>query len=230
LATAQAFAAEGARVIITGRDQATLDKAKGTLGKDALALQNDSGAPGAAKALAGAISSLGIKLDAAFFNAGVAKLGPLDLVDEAAWDLTFNVNVKGAYFAIQALAPLMNRGAAIVLSGSVNAHVGMPGTSVYGASKAAIVSLAKTLSAELLPRGIRVNVVSPGPVDTPFVSRAGVPAEKLAEVTAGLVSQVPVKRLGTPAEIAAAVLYLASSESAYVVGTELIIDGGMIQL
>jgi NAD(P)-dependent dehydrogenase (short-subunit alcohol dehydrogenase family) len=169
-------------------------------------------------------------LDAVFINAGVAKLAPFEAVGEEMWDATFNTNLKGPYFLIKALLPCLNSGAAIVLNGSINAHIGMPHTSVYAASKAALISLAKTLSSELLSKGIRVNVVSPGPVSTPLYGRLGLPAEQLSEVAAGIQSQIPLKRFGTPDEIASAVLYLASAESAFIVGTELIVDGGMSQL
>lgn len=117
-----------------------------------------------------------------------------------------------------------------MLNGSINAHIGMPHASVYAASKAALISLAKTLSSELLSKGIRVNVVSPGPVSTPLHGRLGLPAEQLSEVAVGIQSQIPLKRFGTPDEIASAVPYLASAESAFIVGTELIVDGGMSQL
>ncbi|MFI5447536.1 SDR family oxidoreductase [Polaromonas sp. UC242_47] len=230
LATALAFAQEGARVIITGRDQATLDQARAQLGPQALALRNDAGDSQAAKELAAALSRQGITLDALFINAGVAKFAPLEAIDEALWDQTFNVNVKGAYFAIQALLPLFNPGAAIILNGSINAHIGMPNSSVYAASKAALISLAKTLSAELIQRGLRVNVVSPGPVTTPLYGKLGVPAGQLEAMTAGIQAQVPLKRFGTPAEVASAVVYLSSSEAAFIVGTELIVDGGLSQL
>jgi NAD(P)-dependent dehydrogenase (short-subunit alcohol dehydrogenase family) len=230
LATALEFAKQGARVIITGRDQATLDQAKAQLGSGAIALRNDAGDIHAAKDLAKTLSDLGIKLDAVFINAGVAKFGALETIDEALWDQTFNVNVKGAYFAIQALIPLLNSGAAIILNGSINAHIGMPGSSVYAASKAALISFAKTLSAELIGRGVRVNVVSPGPVATPLYGRLGVPAEQLDELAAGIQAQVPLKRFGTPDEVASAVVYLSSPEAAFIVGTELIVDGGMSQL
>lgn len=229
-ATAQAFASEGARVVITGRDQATLDETKAKLGQSAIALRNDAGDLAAAKALAAAIGAEDIKLDAVFINAGIAKLAPIEGVDEALWDQIFDVNVKGAYFTIQALLPLLNPGASIVLNGSINAHIGMPNSSVYAASKAALISLAKTLSGELLSRGVRVNVVSPGPIKTPLYDRLGFPAEQLSEVAAGIQAQIPLKRFGTPAEIAGAVTYLASSDAAFIVGTELIVDGGMSQL
>ena len=165
-----------------------------------------------------------------FINAGVTRLGPLEAVDERQWDDVFSTNVKGPYFLLQALTTLLNPGAAIVLNGSINAHIGMPNSSVYAASKAALISLAKTLSAELLSRGVRVNVISPGPVQTPIYRRLGVPADQLPGIAASILAQIPLKRFGTPEEIASAVLYLSSAESAFIVGTELVIDGGMSQL
>lgn len=230
LATAVEFAQQGARLVITGRDQATLNDAKAQLGDNTIALQNDAGDLAAAKALAAHLSEQNIRLDAVFINAGVAKFAPLEGVDEDLWDQTFNVNVKGAYFTIQALLPILNEGAAIILNGSINAHIGMPNSSVYAASKAALISFAKTLSAELVGRGIRVNVVSPGPVSTPLYGKLGVPAEQLNELAAQIQAQVPVKRFGRPEEVASAVVYLASPIAAFVVGTELIVDGGMSQL
>ncbi|WP_029526375.1 SDR family oxidoreductase [Polaromonas glacialis] len=230
LATALAFAKGGARVVITGRDQATLDQATAQLGPDAIALRNDAGDATSAKKLAAALTEQGIRLDAVFINAGVAKFAPLEAIDEALWDESFNVNVKGAYFTIQALLPLFNQGAAIILNGSINAHIGMPNSSVYAASKAALISLAKTLSSELIGRGIRVNVVSPGPVQTPLYGRLGMSSEQLGELAAGIQAQIPLKRFGTPDEVASAVVYLSSRDAAFIVGTELIVDGGMSQL
>jgi NAD(P)-dependent dehydrogenase (short-subunit alcohol dehydrogenase family) len=230
LATARQFAREGARVIITGRDQATLDSARASLGEGALALQSDQGSIADTGRLAALLAEQNITLDAIFINAGVAKFAPFSDMTEATWDASFDANVKGPYFLIQALASRLNRGAAIVLNGSINAHIGMPSSSVYAASKAALISLAKTLSAELLPQGVRVNVVSPGPVTTPLYGRLGLEAEQLGEMAAAIQGQIPLKRFGTPEEVAGAVLYLAASESAFIVGTELIVDGGMSQL
>ena len=230
LAAAAAFAKEGARVMFTGRDQATLDKAAAQLGGDAVAVRNDAGSVADGIHLARLIQQKGMLLDAVFINAGVARLAPLESTEEEMWDLSFNTNVKGPYFLIKALLPLLNPGASLVLNGSINAHIGMPNTSVYAASKAALISLAKTLSSELLSKGIRVNVVSPGPVQTPLYGRLGLPAEQLSEAAAGILTQIPLKRFGTPDEIASAVLYLASAESAYMVGSEMVADGGMSQL
>jgi NAD(P)-dependent dehydrogenase (short-subunit alcohol dehydrogenase family) len=230
LATALAFAAEGARVVITGRDPGALERASALLGGKALALRSDAGDVAAAQSLAAALGTRSMKLDAVFVNAGVAKLAPFPDVDEALWDQTFDINVKGAYFLIQALLPLLNRGASIVLNGSINAHIGMPSSSVYAASKAALISLAKTLSAELLPRGVRVNVVSPGPVSTPLYGKLGLDAATLDSIAAQIQTQIPLGRFGTPEEIAATVLHLSAAESAFIVGTEIIADGGMSQL
>jgi len=230
LAAAQAFAAEGARVVITGRDEASLQQARTALGAEALAIRNDASTVPGAKELASRLQSEGIRLDGIFLNAGIAKLAPMEAIDEALWDLTFNVNVKGPYFQIQALAPLLNKGASIVINGSINAHIGMPTSSVYAASKAAVISLAKTLSAELLPLGARVNVVSPGPVETPLYGKLGMDKATLEATAAQIQSQVPLGRFGTPAEIASTVLHLTAPESAFIVGTEIIADGGMSQL
>jgi NAD(P)-dependent dehydrogenase (short-subunit alcohol dehydrogenase family) len=151
-------------------------------------------------------------------------------VDEALWDATFNANVKGAYFQIQALLPLLNPGTSIVLNGSINARIGMPMSSVYAASKAALISLARTLSGELVSSGIRVNVVSPGPVTPPLYGKLGLEADTLSATAAQIQSQIPLGRFGLPAEIASTVLHLSAPESAFIVGTEIIADGGMIQL
>lgn len=230
LAVAQAYAAEGARVVVTGRDAKALAEVASTLGAAAVALKNDASQIGDAKALAAALAEQAIKLDAVFINAGVAKFAPMDQVDESLWDLTFNTNVKGAYFQLQALLPYLNKGASIVLNGSINAHIGMPNSSVYAASKAALITLARTLSAELLPSGVRVNVVSPGPVQTPLYGKLGMDAAQLEATAAQIQAQVPLGRFGRPDEVAATVLHLSSPESGFVVGTEIVIDGGMSQL
>jgi NAD(P)-dependent dehydrogenase (short-subunit alcohol dehydrogenase family) len=227
-ATAKAFVAEGARVIITGRDESALAKAKAELG--VVAIRNDVGTIASAKALADQLTELHIKLDAVFVNAGIAKFTSFADAPESLWDQTFDTNVKGVYFQLQALLPLLNSGASIVLNGSINAHIGMPGSSIYAASKAALISFAKTLSAELIPRGVRVNVVSPGPVTTPLYGKLGLDPATLEATAAQIQSQVPLGRFGTSEEIASTVLHLSASESAFIVGTEIIVDGGMIQL
>jgi NAD(P)-dependent dehydrogenase (short-subunit alcohol dehydrogenase family) len=230
LAAAQAYAAEGARVVITGRDEAALAAAREQIGHDALVVRSDASSIDAAAELASAIRGAGLTLDAVFINAGMARFSSLSEADPALWDRIFDTNVKGAYFQLQALLPLLNRGAAVVLNGSVNAHIGMPGSSIYAASKAALISLARTLSGELLAQGIRVNVVSPGPVATPLYDKLGLDPLTLQETAAQIQGQVPLGRFATPAEIAATVLHLSAAESAFIVGTEIVVDGGMSRL
>lgn len=230
LAAAHAFIGEGARVVITGRDPAALEQARAALGANAIALVNDAGDLAAARALATTLADAQIRLDAVFLNAGAARFAAYPDVDEALWDMTFNTNIKGPYFQLQALLPLLNSGASVLINGSINARIGMPNSSVYAASKAAVISLARTLSAELLPRGVRVNVLSPGPVATPIYGKLGLDAAALDATAAQIQSQIPLGRFGTPEEIAATVLHLSAPESAYIVGTEIIADGGMSQL
>ncbi len=230
LATAKAFAREGAQVAITGRNDATLGAAAKEIGPGALAIKADvSRLPEIATAM-GRIKERFGRIDALFVNAGIGRFLSFEEVTEAFFDETMGTNLKGAYFTIQKAVPLLAQGAAVVLNGSVNAHMGMPNSSVYGASKAAVVHLAKTLSADLLARGVRVNVVSPGPVETPILERMGMSAEQLSQTKSWITGQVPLNRFAHPNEIAAAVLYLSSDESKFIVGTELVIDGGMIQL
>jgi len=230
LATAKAFAAEGAKVLITGRDEAALKQAVADIGHGALAIRHDAGDLPQTQALAKAITAQGVFIDAIFINAGMANFASYETAGEDLWDRTFNTNVKGPYFTVQALLPRLNRGASIVLNGSINAHIGMPNASIYAASKAALISLAKNLSAELLPRGVRVNVVSPGPVHTPLYGKLGLDTAALEATAAQIQSQIPLGRFGTPEEIASTVLHLAAAESAFIVGTEIIVDGGMSQL
>ena len=230
LAAAKAYAREGAKVAITGRSDATLKTAQKELGPDALVIKADmSSIPEIETSMARIKERFG-RIDALFVNAGIGRFVPFEQVTEEFFDETMSTNLKGAYFTIQKAAPLLARGAAVVLNASINAHMGMPGSSVYGASKAALVNLAKTLSSDLLDRGVRVNAVSPGPITTPILDRMGLPESETRRLKERIADQVPLKRFGHPDEIAAAVLYLTSSESAFVIGTELIVDGGMIQL
>ena len=225
LGVAKAYAREGAHVAITGRNEKTLETAAKEIGDGTLAIQSDAGKLSDIEAAMKKIAERFGRIDALFVNAGVAKLVPFEQVSEELFDETVQINLKGVFFTVQKAISLMSKGSAIVLNGSINAHLGMPGTTAYGASKAGVVNLAKTLSAELLEKGIRVNVVSPGPI-TSSLLRDG-PQEKIQEAKDWIQSQVPLKRFGTPDEIAAAVLYLTSPESAFVLGAELIIDGGM---
>lgn len=230
LATARAFAKEGARVAITGRNEAGLEAARKELGPEALAIRADAARLSDIAAAMEQIKKKFGRIDVLFANAGIAKFVPLEEVTEAYFDEVFDTNVKGLFFTIQKAVPLFSKGAAVVLNASINAHMGFPNSSVYGASKAAVVNLAQTLSADLLSRGVRVNVISPGPVATPIFDRMGLPEEEARQTKEWITGQVPLKRFGRPEEIAAAVLFLSSDESRFVVGTELVVDGGVIAL
>lgn len=227
LETAKQFLAEGARVAITGTNPKTIDAARGELGDEVLIIRADASDVAAQKTVAVEIENRFGKLDILFVNAGVADLRPIESWDEAGFDRTFDINVKGPFFLIQALLPLLSNPASIVLNTSVNAHIGMPTSSVYGASKAALLSMTRTLSGELIGRGIRVNAISPGPVATPLYGKLGLSEEGAKAMAAGVLSQVPAARFGTPMEIAKAVVFLASDEASFTVGAELLIDGGM---
>ncbi len=162
----------------------------------------------------------------AFLNAGISFWQPIEDWTEKAFDRTFAVNVKGTYFLIQALLPVFANPASVVLNTSINAHVGAVRSSVYAASKAAFLSYAKTLSTELLERGIRLNAVSPGPVETPLYDKLGIPDAYREQVNKDIISTIPAGRFGRPVEVAKAIVHLASDESAWTIGAELIVDGG----
>jgi NAD(P)-dependent dehydrogenase (short-subunit alcohol dehydrogenase family) len=160
-------------------------------------------------------------------NAGIVEMRPIGQWDEAAFDRSMGTNFKGPFFLIQELLPFFANPASIVLMGSVNAHIGMPNTSIYGASKAALASLARTLSGELISQGIRVNTISPGPISTPLYGKLGLPEAEQKKVAAAIESQVPAKRFGEAAEVARAVVFLASDEAPFTVAGELLMDGGL---
>jgi NAD(P)-dependent dehydrogenase (short-subunit alcohol dehydrogenase family) len=230
LETTRQFLREGARVAITGNKPETLEAARKELGPDVVVITSDAGNAAAQKQVAEAVKQTFGALDVLFINAGIADLRPFEQVDEAAFDRSIDIIAKGPFFLIQSLLPVFARPASIVLSGSVNAHIGMANTSIYGASKAALISFARTLSGELLPRGIRVNMVSAGPIATPLLSNAGLAGEQLNAVKAQIQKQVPLGRFGEASEIASAVVFFASDESAFTVGSERILDGGMTTL
>ena len=230
LAAAKAYAGEGAKVAIIGRSDATLKAAQKELGPEALVIKADASRVTEIAAAMTRIKEKFGRIDALFVNAGVARFVPFEEVTEEFYDETMATNVKGVFFTVQKAAPLLSRGAAVVLNASVNAHKGLPGSAVYGASKAAVVNLAKTLSADLLDRGVRVNVISPGPIATPIFDRMGLPEAGARQLKDHISGMVPLKRFGTPDEIASAVLYLTSPESSYVVGAELVVDGGFVSL
>jgi len=226
LATAKRFVEEGARVAVTGSNPDTLAGAKAALGAGALVLRVDAADVAAQTDLARELGAAFGDLDAVFVNAGAGDFRPLEAWDEAGFDRSVALNLKGPFFLLRALLPILANPASIVLNGSINAHIGMPNSSVYSLTKAGVVSLARTLSGELLPRGIRVNVVSPGPIATPLHGKIGMDDAAIKALTA----QIPLGRRGKPNEIADAVVFLASDEGGFCVGSEFIIDGGMSTL
>jgi len=230
LESARQFIAEGGRVAITGSRPETVDKALSQLSDHVLGLVSNSADVNAQRDLATRIQSEFGGLDVLVVNAGVAELHPFENWSEEAYDRVFAINLKGPFFLIQSLLPLFANPSSIVFTASVNAHIGMPTTSVYGATKAGLLSLARTLSGELIARGIRINAVSPGPIATPLHDKFGLSDAASAAMKEALSSQIPVKRFGTPAEVAKAIVYFASDDSAFTVGSELIIDGGMTTL
>ncbi|MCL7365796.1 SDR family oxidoreductase [Streptomyces ardesiacus] len=228
LAMAELLVAGGARVVITGRSQATLDAARERLGENAVAVRGDVASLPDLDALTDRVKAGLGTVDALFVNAGIATLTPLDSTTEEAYDELFDINVKGAWFTVQKLAPLLNTGAGVVLTTSAANVVGMADTSVYAAGKAALRSMARSFSRELLPRGIRVNAVSPGPVDTGALD-AAMTAEEAERFKAERVAANPMRRFGTPEEIARAAAFLAF-DATYTTGAELAVDGGATQL
>jgi NAD(P)-dependent dehydrogenase (short-subunit alcohol dehydrogenase family) len=232
LATAHEFIAQGAKVIITGRNQKAIDEAVKELGDQAHGIVSDSGDMQQIKQLASQVKGITSNIDIIFINAGVGKFNSVDGMTEDMFDEIMNINFKGAYFTLQALLPLVNDGGSIIFNTSINAHIGMAGASVYAASKAALLSLIKNLSAELTGRRIRVNAVSPGPVVTPLHTseKLGISNDQLDEMGKGLIQQIPVGRFGTADEIAKVVAFFASDDSTFVLGAELIVDGGMYTL
>jgi NAD(P)-dependent dehydrogenase (short-subunit alcohol dehydrogenase family) len=230
LATAQRFAAEGAHVYITGRRQAELDEAVRQVGKHVTGVQGDVSNLGDLDRLFAQIEREKGKLDVVFANAGVAKVAPFGTITEEFYESIFNVNVKGLLFTVQKALPLLPDGASIILNASISTSKGLPTNSVYAATKAAVRSFARTWTTDLKERRIRVNAVSPGPIDTPGLNNLLASSEAGLQRRKMIPSMVPLGRMGTPDEIARAVVFLASDDSSYVTGIELFVDGGIAQV
>ncbi|MDR3462512.1 MAG: SDR family oxidoreductase [Beijerinckiaceae bacterium] len=229
LATAKMLVDGGGRVLVTGRSQGGLDSAQKEIGKDALVVSSDARALTDLDALAVRVKAEFGTFDLLFVNAGFSLFAPLENTTEATFDEMFNLNAKGPFFAVQKLAPLMNQGGAVVLTTSIANVKGMPMIAAYGAAKAALRSFARMFAAELLPRGIRVNAVSPGPIDTPIIGKAFPDQDMAAQLTAQMREAVPMKRFGTSEEVAKAVLFLAF-DATFTTGAELPVDGGWSQI
>ena len=230
LATAKRFVAEGAYVFITGRRQAELDAAVKQIGKNVTAVQSDVSNLGDLDRLYATVKQQKGRIDILFANAGGGEFAPLGSITEEHFDKTFNSNVKGLLFTVQKALPLFKDGGTIILNASIVSIKASPAFSVYSATKAAVRSFARSWTLDLKDRKIRVNAVSPGPIETPGLSGLAQNAEQEKQIKAGLVSGVPMGRMGTADEIAKAVVFLASDDSSYVTGIELFVDGGMAQI
>jgi len=229
LATAQMLLVEGARVLVTGRSKAGLESAQKELGKDALVVSSDARSLTDIDALASKVKAELDTIDLLFLNAGFSIRAPLENLTEAIYDEMFNLNAKGPIFAVQKLAPQINRGGSVVLTTSIANVKGMPGQLAYGAAKAALRSFARTLAAELIPREIRVNAITPGPIDTGILGKVFPDKDAAAQIKEQMKGMVPMKRWGKSEEIAKAVLFLAF-DATFTTGAELPVDGGWSQL
>jgi len=230
LATAKRFASEGAHVYITGRRQAELDAAATELGDDGTAIRSDVANLGDLDRLFDSIQQQKGRVDVLFANAGGGGLSPLGQITEEHFDRTFNTNVRGLLFTVQKALPLMPSGSSIILNASTASIKGTPAFSVYSATKAAVRSFARNWTLDLKERNIRVNAVSPGVIPTPGYNLMGVTKEQLQGFVESMLATIPLGRVGTPDEVAKAVVFLASDDSSFVNGIELFVDGGMAQI
>jgi NAD(P)-dependent dehydrogenase (short-subunit alcohol dehydrogenase family) len=224
-ATAKELIAQGAKVLITGRKQNLVDDAAKELG--ATGIVSDQSNLKDIDALVEKTKSKFGHVDILFINAGVAAFAPLGSIEEEQFDSTMGINFKGALFTLQKFLPLLKEGSSVTFLSSVNAYTGMPNTAVYGATKAALNSLMRTAAFELSSKGIRVNAVCPGPVSTPIFGKVGLPEEALQQFAGAIQQRVPLKRFGTPEDIAKLVAFISSDDASYITGSEYVIDGGL---
>jgi NAD(P)-dependent dehydrogenase (short-subunit alcohol dehydrogenase family) len=229
LATAQRFVQEGAYAFIFGRGQSEVDKAVKDIGKNVTGVQGDVSNLADLDRLYETVKQQKGRIDVLFANAGILEFAPLGSITESQVDKSFDINVKGLLFTVQKALPLFQDGGSIILTASVNASKGFEGVSVYGATKAAVRSFARSWTVDLKHRKIRVNAISPGPIDTPM-TRSMVQGESGEQLKKNLLSTMPLGRMGNPDEIAKAVSFLASDDSSFVTGIELFVDGGQAQI
>lgn len=227
LATAKLFQSEGARVIVTGRTPESLVQAREILGSDTLVISSHAGSLEEIRALIKTVGQHTDKLDTLVLNAAIARLAPLEAVSEASFDETVAISLKGVFFTLQQALPLLREGSSVIVTTSITNQLGSPNLSVYAACKAALRSLVGSLALELIPRQIRVNAVSPGPIATPMYDRFGLPPEMAQAAKAEIQGKSPIRRFGTSDEVAKVNLFLASDDSSYLVGEEIVVDGGM---
>jgi NAD(P)-dependent dehydrogenase (short-subunit alcohol dehydrogenase family) len=226
LATAELFLQEGATVIITGRREEAVKEAVSKLGKGAHGIVSDTGKMSDVTKLQKQVAAISSTLDIIFANAGVGLFAPFEEVTEELFDANLDINFKGAFFTIQKLLPLLKNEGSIILNSTILVHSGLATASAYSASKGAVLSLSKTLAAELANRNIRVNSISPGPINTPIYSKMGMAEDVLQQFAAGVQAKIPLNRFGHATDIAQAALFLASDESKFLTGSEMTVDGG----
>jgi NAD(P)-dependent dehydrogenase (short-subunit alcohol dehydrogenase family) len=230
LATAKRFAAEGARVVVTGRNPETLEEARRELGDRAEVVASDAADPVQVAELFERVARTHGRLDVLFLNAGIARFAPLAEADPRDFDAMWTLNVKGPWLAMKHALPLLSEGASVIVNSSVAGQKGLPGTAAYSATKAALRGLIRSVAAELAGRKVRVNAVSPGPIETPIFGKMGLPAKEAAELVDGIGKGVPLGRIGSADEVAAAATFLASGEASFITGSEIAVDGGFAQV
>jgi NAD(P)-dependent dehydrogenase (short-subunit alcohol dehydrogenase family) len=228
-ATAKRFAEEGADVVITGRRKKELDEAASAIGKNVLAVQGDVSVLADLDRLYATVKQTRGHIDILFANAGIGSFAPLGAISEEHFDQLVGINVKGLLFTVQKALPLFRDGGSIILNSSVAGRKGIAGFSVYNATKAAVRSFARTWTSDLKERKIRVNSISPGPIETPIFGKMGLSQDQLQEFS-NFLSALPLGRTGRPEEIASVALFLASDESSYITGVDLCVDGGLAQV
>lgn len=227
LAAARLFQAEGARVVITGQNPDTLGAANRELGEEALAIRADARNVADAERIADELRRRFGGVDVVFLNAGVASFAPLEASGEAFYDDMMDTNVKGVVFTLRAVSPLLRDGGSVIINTSIVGQRGFANTSVYSATKGAIAAFMRVMAVELAPRGIRVNALSPGPIETPIFGKLGLPTEAVDEFRTSTIARIPLGRFGTPDEVAGVALFLASPAAAFVTGAEVPVDGGL---
>lgn len=225
-ATAIDFIENGATVIITGRFQNTIDETINKLGERAKGIVSDAGKMSDLLQLCSKVEAISSQIDVLFVNAGFGKYAPIEGIDEEHFDEQFNVIVKGTLFTVQQILPLIKEGGSIILNTSIVTEIGMQNSSVYSAAKAAVQSFVKTFASELVSRKIRINAVSPGPIQTNYFDRSNLTQEQIQSIAGAVLPQVPLGRFGQPSEVAKVVTFLASNDASFMHGTELFVDGG----
>jgi len=230
LDTAKLFLSQGAKVVLTGRSQEKLDALQGQLEGDYHLVKADAASLSDSKSLIDQTVAKFGKIDILFLNAGIFQALPVGQLTEDHFDQIYNINVKGPLFTVNEAVPHLNQGGTVIFNTSVSNVKGMPGVSIYGSSKAALRSAVRALAVELAPQNIRVNAVSPGPIETPIWSKTNLTEEQVGGFAEGVSGQVPLGRFGQSKEVANTVLFMASDDASFITGTEIPVDGGMAQV